>query len=172
MANADLTAEQMALGSETFAELVDAGDPIPLEGATVTFYAKSVVFGSNTEIKVYMIIDAIPESERSNIKIIFEYDGLDNHVEEEIPYSEFEYNNSYHAYSAKYIGLYMYDARTPVRITVFDGDTPVSETLLYSIETYAKNRLLKSTDEEFKELLRNTMKYADSARVYFEKTMN
>ena len=85
-----------------------------------------------------------------------------------MPYSEFVYRSDYRAYSAKLIEITMYDARMPIRITVLENDVPVSDTITYSIETYAKNRLNVSTDEVFKELLRMTMKYADSARVYFE----
>ncbi|MBR7062710.1 MAG: hypothetical protein IKI42_06710 [Clostridia bacterium] len=52
---------------------------------------------------------------------------------------------------------------------MLENDVPVSDTITYSIETYAYNMLNKqSTTEGFKELLRMTMKYADSARVYFE----
>ena len=87
----------------------------------------------------------------------------------EVPYSEFVYRSDYRAYSAKLIEIAMYDAHMPIRITVLENNVPVSDTITYSIETYAYNMLNKqSTTEGFKELLRMTMKYADSARVYFE----
>ena len=169
LANAELTDAQRALASESFAQLVDTSSEVPVEGATVTFYGKSVVFDSNTEVKVYVTLNGF-SGDRSNLKMRFEYDGVYGHNVVEIPYSEFGYDTGYRAHFAKLKEIAMYDARAPITITVLDGTTQVSNTLTYSIETYAYNRLLKSTDEMFKELIRMTMKYADSARLYFELT--
>ena len=171
--NADLTEEQRALATQSLVEPVDTSSVETLEGALVTFRGKSVVFDSNTQLKVYVYLDAIPEEERDSILMRFEYVGAYKPTVIDIPYSDFKYEAASNSYSAKMIEIAMYDARAAVRITVMDGVTPVSDTHIYSIEAYAARRLQSANSEEsFKELLRMTLKYADSARVYFESQQN
>ena len=55
-----------------------------------------------------------------------------------------------------------------MEVTVMNGEEAISGTVTYSIETYVNSRLNNSTDETFKTLLRDLIKYSDSAKVYFE----
>ncbi|MBR3269141.1 MAG: hypothetical protein IKI58_10535 [Oscillospiraceae bacterium] len=83
----------------------------------------------------------------------------------EISRSKFTKNGT--NYIAKYDVLAVKDFRSVISATIYDGDTAISDTLNYSVETYAYNRLEKSESETFKELLREMMKYGISGAAYF-----
>jgi hypothetical protein len=57
-----------------------------------------------------------------------------------------------------------------VTAAVYDGDTQISDTFKYSIETYAANMLAHTSDENLKTLLREMMKYGKSAENYFQNS--
>ena len=50
-----------------------------------------------------------------------------------------------------------------------NGETAISGTYTYSIETYVANRLSGSTDGNFRALLVAMMQYSDAARAYLGK---
>ena len=170
-ANAELTAEQQAIGTTTMPELVSIENQIITEGATAKFPGKAIVLGSNVEIKYYMTFDT--GAPKNSVKLVLAYttiNGVDHTVT--IPASEFIYNSSHEAYSGKLTTIAAKDMSCKVTAKIYDGDTLISDVLEYSIETYAYNRLLKSTDENFKELVRNMMKYGKSAEAYFRNKNN
>jgi hypothetical protein len=73
-----------------------------------------------------------------------------------------ETTGGYYAYVT---GLHAAQMSETLYLTVYDGNTPVSNTLRYSIESYAyKNHT--STTNNLGELLTALMKYGDSARAY------
>ena len=53
-----------------------------------------------------------------------------------------------------------------VYVTLYEGDTAVSDTICYSVESYAAT-MLDATDEELVTLLKAMMCYGDSAKAYF-----
>ena len=75
--------------------------------------------------------------------------------------------------SMMYLGRFKYkdipasELRNLIDVTIVEGDEAISDTLTYSIETYVNSRLQNSTNEVFKTLLKELMKYSDSARNYF-----
>ena len=101
------------------------------------------------------------------MKLVLTYTKVNGEtVSVTIPAAEFDYNSGYKAYFASFTGISAKDMRCTVTAKIYDGDTLISDVLEYSIETYAKNRLEKSTDEAFKELMRCLMKYGISAENY------
>jgi len=164
--NAALTEEQKALGTQQDPELKSVEKKTEIENATALFFAKSAVFNSNVELKYYMQFDAVQDLD--HVKLVLTYTAIDDtEYKTEIPFSEFDYNTAQKAYTAKLLTIAAKDVGCTVTAKIYDGDTQISETLEYSLETYAYNRLLKSTDEVFKSFLKAFMKYGFSAETYF-----
>ncbi len=167
LANAELTEEQRALGTQTEPFLEDTKERIPLENATGFFYGNNVTFGTNIELKYYMRF--AEEQNTENVKLKLTYRTVkDAEIEKEIPFSEFVYDSQYESYTASLATIAAKDMGQEVSAVIYDGDTAISETLIYGIESYAYNRLQNSTNEVFKTLVREMMKYSRSAQVYFE----
>ena len=73
-------------------------------------------------------------------------------------------------YTAKCTEIAAADMGCEISVTIYDGLTPISDTTVYSIETYVYNRLKKSNDEIFKALITEMYKYSESAKAYFTKS--
>ena len=168
LVNADLTAEQQACGTAVMPELKSVENTITTPGATASFYGKTIVMGSYVELRYYITFGlGNNEAPTDTMKLVLTYTKVNGEtVTQIIPASEFEYNSSYKAYGASFAGISAKDMRCTVTAKVYDGDALISDVLEYSIETYAKNRLEKSSDEVFKELMRCLMKYGISAENY------
>ena len=72
-------------------------------------------------------------------------------------------------YNAKLDTLAAPQFRSRLELTVMNGETAISGTYTYSIETYVANRLSGSTDGNFRALLVAMMQYSDAARAYLGK---
>ena len=168
LANADLTAEQQAYGTAEMPELKSVENIITTPDASAFYYGKTIVMGSYVELRYYMQFGAGKnEAPADTVKLVLTYTKINGEtVSVTIPASEFDYNSGYKAYFASFTGISAKDMRCTVTAKIYDGDTLISDVLEYSIETYAKNRLEKSTDEAFKELMRCLMKYGISAENY------
>ena len=68
-------------------------------------------------------------------------------------------------YYVYFTGLDAGQMRQSVYLTIYDGDTPVSNTVCYSIESYAYEKQ-NSTITGLSELVKAMMKYGDSAYAY------
>ena len=83
--------------------------------------------------------------------------------------SYFVYRTDVNSYTAYFNGLKASEFRSVLFLTLVRGDEAISATVKYSLDTYAANRLEASTDENYKELLKKTLIYSDSAKNYFEE---
>ena len=81
--------------------------------------------------------------------------------------NKFVYDSSVGYYTVKFIDLNVADLRAVLNVEILCDGVVVSDMVCYSVETYVYNRLNKSNDEIFKTLLRELMKYSDSAKKYF-----
>lgn len=80
-----------------------------------------------------------------------------------VPASEFElYEGSLYVF---FNGLNAAQMSEPVYLTIYDGDTAVSNTICYSVESYAYAKQ-NSTDTNLVNLLEAMMKYGNSANAY------
>ena len=82
---------------------------------------------------------------------------------------DFVYRTDVNAYTAYFDGLKASEFRSVLELTLMRGDEEISMTVRYSLDTYAANRLEASKDENYKELLKKTLIYSDSAKNYFEE---
>ena len=103
-----------------------------------------------------------------NVKLVISYTAADGTpVRKTIPYAQFgDYNTT-----TKYGTITTISAKdmsTVITAVIYDGDTQISDTLEYSIETYVYNQLQNSSNENFKSLITELMKYGKSAAAYFQ----
>ena len=164
--NADLTDEQKALATdEANAESIERTEST-VEGAIASIDGRSVVFNSNVELKYY--IRFAEGTDVSALKLVLTYTtatGIEKRVE--ISGSDFVYVDAYKAYSAKCVDIAAADMSSEIYATVCSGTTPVSNTEVYSIESYVANRLAASASETFKALITEMYKYSTAAAIYW-----
>ena len=162
LVNADLTEEQKALGTQTDVEVQKNSSVETNENATASVYGISVVFNSNVEMKFYMDMG---EQDLTNVVLRLTYvvDGVE--TVKDIPATEFIVDQGY--YTAKLTDLAAAELFEDVKIVILDGETAISDTVTYNVETYIYNRLSASSKTSFKDLLKNLAKYAASAKAYF-----
>ncbi len=144
-----------------------------LANPTAEITAKSLDLGSNLGLVFTMNIEAVENKDNLVLHVSYK-DREGKTVTKDIAYSEFQklpYSNQYgQEYRANYIGLTATDFNTAVEVTIMDGDTAISDTITYSVETYAYNQVNKTTSSaSLKNLLRSLMKYAASANEFFAK---
>ncbi len=171
LVNADLTEEQKALATATDSTVADTSSTVALEGATAQIKAKSIVFNSNIEVKFYMDLSGYQDLTDIALRITYT-DGLGVTHVTVVESTEFVYEKSQESYTAKLIDLNSAELRAQIQVEIMLDEQVISDTLYYSVETYVYNRLNKSTDENFKALLKVLMKYSDSANKYFYKGGN
>lgn len=158
--NADLTDEQLALGTQTDPELFNRESTETLEGATAFFQGKNLVYDSNVFLR-YRFYFAEGQS-MDNVKIVFSYTNPNGVVKKQTVLPA-NFGTSEGMYTADCTIVIPSAMRCIVSAVIYDGSTPISDTLYYSIETYTYNRLQASTDEDYKALIRKMMNYGISA---------
>ncbi|MCR4683647.1 MAG: right-handed parallel beta-helix repeat-containing protein [Clostridiales bacterium] len=164
LANANLTAEQKALPADYDPDVTDGFAINKRSGSMVAIGKRSVVFGANTSIKVYFSTAGF-SGDTADLKAVFKDEA--GNVIAAVPFSGFV-SEGEDLYSAKLTTLPIYKARETVTVEITENETVVSDTLVYSIESYCARRLAASQSANFKELLTRTIKYADSAEGYFD----
>ena len=176
LVNAELTSAQRAYASE-MPELKSVEDYMPVFTAdepSAYFYGKSVVMGNNVELKYYMRFDSGAPAD--SVVLHVEYKTVSGTlVSKNFHASEFVYDAKYDAYTIKISDISAKDMCCAIDAALYDGeyskdndDNRISELMTYSIESYVYNRLQKSTDEDFKALVRALIKYGKSAEKYFK----
>ncbi len=144
------------------------------ENADGTEYAaaitsKNIVFESRIELLV--ATNLAKDSDLTGISLRIRYtDRLGNEKEKFIESKDFVSRTDVNGYVAYFDGLKASEFRTALELTLVKDGAPISASVKYSLDTYAKNRLEQSTDEAFKKLLEKTLRYSDSAKDYFAKT--
>lgn len=166
LVNAALTDEQKALATVSISPESIARVENTVDGAAATFIGQSVVFNNNVELKYYMrFADGTDVSSLTLLLTYTTVGGVEKTVE--INGEDFVYVEAYGAYSAKYTDIAAADMSCEVKATVYSGINAVSNTMVYSIESYVANRLAASSNEAFKTLVTEMYKYSESAKAYF-----
>ncbi len=162
--NADLTETQAAWGTQEELVTRDNESTETLAGATAEINGKNLVFDSSVFLRYRM---AFAEGQdMSKVKIVFTYPNLKGEVQKQtVKASRFGTSGSY--YTADCTNIIPSAMRQIVSATIYDGNTPISSTLNYSIETYVHNRLIGSSQETFKVLITEMLRYGISAEKHF-----
>ena len=166
LANADLTEAQRALATAEVPDLESAPADVVTTDATAKFKGKNIVMGSNVEMKFAMTFDSGEPAD--SVTLVLSYTAIDDtKYNKTIPASEFVYDSSVSAYTAKLTTIAAKDMSSIVTAKIYDGDQLISNEIHYSIETYVLNRLNASPDAVFKALIGELIKYGKSAEAYF-----
>ena len=97
---------------------------------------------------------------------MFSYNDFKDHARSQtVPASSFQIDGT------KYIAFCTIIAPTDmssvVSATIYNGDTPISDTVNYSIESYVNDRMTNSSSDTYKDLITKMMKYANSTKAHF-----
>lgn len=166
--NADLTEEQKALslGKYNGITKVVSDEDTGVYEAEIT--RKNIKFGNRIELLVATSFGIDSNLSGVKLKVVYTTASGEEGVET-IDGADFVYRTDVNSYTAYFNGLKASEFRSVLFLTLVRGDEAISATVKYSLDTYAANRLDASTDENYKELLKKTLIYSDSAKNYFEE---
>lgn len=166
--NADLTEEQKALslGKYNGITKVVSDEDTGVYEAEIT--RKNIKFGNRIELLVATSFGIDSNLSGVKLKVVYTTASGEEGVET-IDGADFVYRTDVNSYTAYFNGLKASEFRSVLFLTLVRGDEAISATVKYSLDTYAANRLEASTDEKYKELLKKTLIYSDSAKNYFEE---
>ena len=145
-----------------------------LTGATASFNGKNLSF-DNKVVLLYGLnftkflegVSSDKTAEKmANVKVKFTYDNGKEQKSQTIPYSKLQ---SIDGRLAAYCDVIApAEMGCMVSATIYDGETPISNTIQYSIEAYAKDRLENnSTRESYKDLMRMMVLYGRAVKKHF-----
>lgn len=166
--NADLTEEQKALslGKYNGITKVVSDEDTGVYEAEIT--RKNIKFGNRIELLVATSFGIDSDLSDVKLKVVYTTASGEEGVET-IDGADFVYRTDVNSYTAYFNGLKASELRSVLFLTLVRGDEAISATVKYSLDTYAANRLEASTDENYKELLKKTLIYLDSAKNHFEE---
>lgn len=166
--NADLTEEQKALslGKYNGITKVVSDEDTGVYEAEIT--RKNIKFGNRIELLVATSFGIDSNLSGVKLEVVYTTASGEEGVET-IDGADFVYRTDVNSYTAYFNGLKASEFRSVLFLTLVRGDEAISATVKYSLDTYAANRLEASTDENYKELLKKTLIYSDSAKNYFEE---
>lgn len=157
LANAELTEAQKAMGTQTAPTLAtDANTTYEtIDNPSVGWYSAGLYLYDTVEMRFYI---STPNANGLRAKVQSAKTGKTWYIEN----SEFKkYSNGYYYFDFdKFQAIQM---REVVYVTILNGDTPVSNTLSYDIESYAYSVSNSQGNEILKKVTDAMMKYGDSA---------
>jgi|GEM_PF-3559910 len=168
LVNSSLTSEQInTYATAEVPELTSYLNEIETVGARARFNGRTLVMGNNIEIRYYMLFDE--GTDFSNISFRYSYTSATGAPNSgTMPASAFEYDSVHDEYSIRLSTVAVKDFDAVITAGIYDGDTLISNTSEFSIETYIQVVLGRdSAKESLKEMLRELAKYCKSAKAYF-----
>ena len=159
LVNANLTDAQLAWGTSEDVTLTNALDKeyAVIENPLITWKGASLNLKDSVAMKFKFIADSISGL---SLKVV----GADK--EWTINSSRFVLEDG--VYSVRFGGLNAGQMNEKVYITMYKNGVPVSNTVCYSIESYAYSKQ-NSTIEHLSDLVKAMMRYGDSAKIYAAK---
>ena len=154
LSNAQLTEEQKAWGTSEAPALSSKLNTkaAVVDNAKATWKAAALVLNNGVTMRFRF---AAESTEGLTVKIVA--------AGQEWTVSQFTAAEQAGQYYADFSGLSARQMREVVSVTVMEGDTAVSNTLEYSVETYAYN---KQNEARIGDLVLAMMRYGDSAAAY------
>lgn len=163
LADRDMTAEHRALLTD--ADCVPFGSTnrvdSTLSAPQVTWTGKSLVLDTKVTLR-FVVALSDPTLAPKDLTLRIRYTDNKGVTKEAFLTQPTAYGNTYGWYSFTFDGLLASELRTVLTATVYCGDTPVSDTLYYSVDTYGNNKTGTLLD-----LCKALFAYSDSARAYF-----
>ena len=163
LANACLTEEQQAMATSTEPTLVNDRAIVENEGASVHFKGVALTFKEKVAMNVYLNVAGSSE----NLEAVISYQDRSGILRSVTVDGSKFVDKRGGVYAVTFDGLDPTQMRTVCSIQVFDRSTGacVSDTLQYSIVSYAKN---KQNDAKLGALVMAMIRYGDSAARFFQ----
>ena len=161
LANADLTEEQRAFGTQTVPAIESRKSVVTGDG-TVKFKSASLYLKDKVVMNFYVSTDAAVQE----LELVVTYTDAQGTVRRDtVDGSAFEQKDE--LYAVHYDALYATQMRTVCTVEIHSKTTGqcVSDTVTYSIESYAAD--MAPTDAALAAVLENMMKYGDAAEAFF-----
>ena len=131
------------------------------QGATVTWTGKALDLASKVTVKFIFSI-ATNDVAVEDLRLHLTFTDVRGKTKTEILTGAELYNAKHGFYAFSFDGLLAAELRTVISAQVYQGDAPVSCTLQYSADTYAKGKTGTLGD-----LCKALFAYSDSAKAYF-----
>ena len=158
LVNYSLTDEQKAWGTAGDVSVQNITAQAALEGATVTWKATGLYLEKSVDIRLKFYAESIED-----LSVKFVTGGKTYTVTDFTPVSGQE--NCYYVYFTRLNAGQMQQA---VEATVYQNGEAVSNTLTYSIASYAAKHQNDTTPAYLAELVKAMVRYGDSAAAYVE----
>lgn len=161
LANADLTDAQKAWGTsgDVTTESVQNLKYKVIDNPTVKWKGASLYLDEEATLRFTIQAEKI---ENLVVKVTCGTTTLEIPSNDFIKRNDVSYDNAYYIYVR---GIGVTQMREAVYLTVLSGETEVSNTICYSVESYA-NAKIGSDDTSLSNLLTCMMKYSDAAKAY------
>ncbi len=162
LADAAMTAEQKAyLTDLNTVSVVSAAKALGDVENGIAWAGKSLVLDSKVAVKaIFTLKDYAGNTEDLNLRVSY-VNGKGEEVSLVIEEAEL-YNAAYGYYAFTVDTLLATDMRSELNMALYDGETQVSETQIYSVESYCASRT-----GALAELGKTLLAYSDAAKTYF-----
>ncbi len=163
LADRSMTTEQEALLSDLSAVTFGANNRVlpEITAPKVTWAGKALVLDSKVTVR-YIVDIADRTLTAENLSVRVRYTDYSGTEKEAILTGAQPYGNKAGRYSFDFDGLLAAELRTVLYATVYAGETQISDTLIYSVDTYGANKT-----GTLGELCKALMAYSDSAKDFF-----
>ncbi len=169
LVNAGLSDEQRDLATKTYNVLTYNESGSDGTEYTASIAKKNILFGNRIQLLVATNFGKNSDLDGVSLRIRY-INRLGQEEEKFVDGKDFVYREDVAGYTAYFDGLNASEFRTELELTLVKDGADISGTVRYGFDTYAKNRLEKSKDENFKALIEKTLIYSDSAKTYFYKS--
>ena len=167
LANNELSADQKKLATAFSNSMITShAKETKISSPKAKFSGKTLNLGTNVAIVYFMTFNSSVNTSKVELKLTYTT-VLGEKKTYKIPYSKF--TNGDYAGELRYdfTSLAAKDSMQPVEAVILENGKAISSTITYSIPTYAKNKLDKSTtSDSLKSIIKAMMVYYTSAKNY------
>ncbi|MBP3250614.1 MAG: hypothetical protein J6M48_09730, partial [Ruminococcus sp.] len=168
LANGQLTSAQKALATDpsTISIKSDASEET-ISSPKAQFTGKNLLLGNNVSIVYYMTFDSTVDKNKVTLELSYT-NILDEQITKSVPFKKFIKGDHENEYRYDLSDIKAKDSCCPVTAKLCVNGNQISSEITYSIQTYAYNKLNKSTtSESLKTIITALMVYCKSAEKYF-----
>ncbi|MDD3173823.1 MAG: leucine-rich repeat domain-containing protein [Herbinix sp.] len=170
LVNSTLSEAQMQLATSEVPTLANNSSYIKQDSDAVNFHSVSLVLENKVLLKYYLDLGSYTGDREALTLAITYQDANGLNVTKTYSGSEWTLQDGY--YTKEFTELAAKDMSIVCTAVVYENygtvnQTTVSSPLQYSIETYAYNQVLNSSNTNLVKLLNDMMKYSNSLKTYF-----
>ena len=168
LANNKLTIAQRKLATDpSTLNIISDASETKISSPKAQFTGKNLLLGNNVAIVYYMTFDSSVKT--NNVALKLTYTTVKGEtITKTVPFSKFINGDYANEYRFDFTEIQAKDSCQPVTAVLYEGSKQISNKITYSVQTYAYNKLNKSTTStELKSIINALMVYCKSAKNYF-----